>query len=76
MRLWEPHSGKCHLNLDEMDKFTGYGSVKLTQEEIEKLSSTIKIKEIQFLMKILPKKKSPGKKDLTKKKKLINNAYI
>lgn len=60
-----------------MDKFTGYSSVKLTQEETEKLSSTIKIKEIQFLMKILPKKKSPGKKDLTKKKKkLINNAYI
>lgn len=60
-----------------MDKFIGYSFVKLIQEEIEKLSSIIKIKEIQFLMKIFFKKKFLGKKDLIKKKKkLINNVYI
>lgn len=41
----------------------------------EKLSGTITIKEIQFLIKILPTKKPPDADDLTKKKK-IDKRYI
>lgn len=58
-----------------MKKFLEYHLAKLTQEEIEKLNSTGTIKEIQFLMKIFPIKKSLGTDDLTKKN-LIKNAYI
>ena len=48
-------------NLEEMDKFLEtYTLPKLKQEEIENLNRPITRKEIELVIKILPKNKSPG----------------
>ena len=48
-------------NLEEMDKFLEtYTLPKLKQEEIENLNRPITRKEIELVIKNLPKKKSPG----------------
>ena len=48
-------------NLEEMDKFLEtYTLPKLKQEEIENLNRPITSKEIEFVIKNLPKNKSPG----------------
>ena len=50
-------------NLEEMDKFLEtYTLPKLKQEEIENLNRPITSKEIEIIIKFLPKKKSPGQK--------------
>ena len=48
-------------NLEEMDKFLEtYILPKLKQEEIENLNRPITSKEIELVIKNLPKNKSPG----------------
>ena len=48
-------------NLEEMDKFLEtYKLPKLKQEEIENLNRPITRKEIELVLKNLPKNKSPG----------------
>ena len=48
-------------NLEEMDKFLEtYTLPKLKQEEIENLNGPITSKEIELVIKNLPKNKSPG----------------
>ena len=48
-------------NLEEMDKFLEtYTLPKLKQEEIENLNRLITSKEIELVIKNLPKNKSPG----------------
>ena len=48
-------------NLEEMDTFLEkYKLPKLKQEEIEKLNRSITSKEIELVIKNLPKNKSPG----------------
>ena len=48
-------------NLEEMDKFLEtYPLRKLKQEEIENLNTPIASKEIELVIKNLPKNKSPG----------------
>ena len=48
-------------NLEEMDKFLEtYTLPKLEQEEIENLNRPITSKEIELVIKNLPKNKSPG----------------
>ena len=48
-------------NLEEMDKFLEtYTLTKLKQEEIENLNRPITSKEIELVIKNLPKTKSPG----------------
>ena len=48
-------------NLEEMGKFLEtYTLPKLKQEEIEKLNKPITSKEIELVIKNLPKNKSPG----------------
>ena len=48
-------------NLEEMDKFLEtYTLPKLKQEEIENLNRPITSKEIELVIKNLPKHKSPG----------------
>ena len=48
-------------NLEEMDKFLEtYTLPKLKQEEIENLNRPITSKEIELVIKNLPKNKSPG----------------
>ena len=48
-------------NMEEMDKFLEtYTLPKLKQEEIENLNRPITSKEIEFIIKNLPKNKSPG----------------
>ena len=48
-------------NLEEMDKFLEtYKLPKLKQEEIENLDRPITSKEIELVIKNLPKNKSPG----------------
>ena len=48
-------------NLGEMDKFLEtYKLPKLKQEEIENLNRPITSKEIELVIKNLPKNKSPG----------------
>ena len=48
-------------NLEEMDKFLEtYKLPKLKQEEIENLNRPITSKEIELVIKTLPKNKSPG----------------
>ena len=48
-------------NLEEMDKFLEtYKLPKLKQEETEKLNRPITSKEIELVIKNLPKNKSPG----------------
>ena len=48
-------------NLEEMDKFLEtYTLPKLKQEEIENLNRAITSKEIELVIKNLPKTKSPG----------------
>ena len=48
-------------NLEEMDKFLEtYKLPKLKQEEIENLNRPITSKEIELVIKNLPKNKSPG----------------
>ena len=48
-------------NLEEMDKFLEtYPLPKLKQEEIENLNRPIISKEIELVIKNLPKNKSPG----------------
>ena len=49
------------VNLEEMDKFLEiYTLPKLKQEEIENLNRPITSKEIEWVIKNLPKNKSPG----------------
>ena len=51
-------------NLEEMDKFLEtYTLPKLKQEEIENLDRLITSKEIELVIKYLPKNKSPGPDD-------------
>ena len=48
-------------NMEEMDKFLEtYTLPKLKQEEIENLNRPITSKEIELVIKNLPKNKSPG----------------
>ena len=48
-------------NLEEMDKFLEtYTLQKLKQEELENLNRPITSKEIELVIKNLPKNKSPG----------------
>ena len=48
-------------NLKEMDKFLEtYTLPKLKQEEIENLNGPITSKEIELVIKNMPKNKSPG----------------
>ena len=48
-------------NLEEMDKFLEtYNLPKLDQEEVENLNRPITSKEIETVIKNLPKNKSPG----------------
>ena len=48
-------------NLEEMDKFLEtYTLPKLKQEEMENLNRPITSKEIELVIKNLPKNKSPG----------------
>ena len=48
-------------NLEEMDKFLEtYTLPKLRQQEIENLNRPITSKEIELVIKNLPKNKSPG----------------
>ena len=48
-------------NLEEMDKFLEtYTVPKLKQEDIENLNRPITSKEIELVIKNLPKNKSPG----------------
>ena len=48
-------------NLEEMDKFLEtYTLPKLKQEEIENLNRPVTSKEIELVIKNLPKNKSPG----------------
>ena len=53
-------------NLEEMDKFLEtYTLPKLKQEEIENLNRPITSKELELVIKNLPKNKSPGPDGLT-----------
>jgi glutamyl-tRNA reductase len=48
-------------NLEEMDKFLDtYDHPKVDQEDINHLNRSMICKEIEAIMKCLPKKKSPG----------------
>ena len=48
-------------NLDEMDQFLKhYELLKLIQYEVDNLNNPITIKEIEFVVKNIPPKKSPG----------------
>ena len=53
-------------NLEEMDRFLGKLSLpRLNQEEIEIMNNPITSTEIEAIIKILPKSKSPGPEDFT-----------
>ena len=48
-------------NLEEMDEFLEtYNLPKLNPEEMESLNTSVKNKETESVVKILPRKKSPG----------------
>ena len=49
------------FNLEEMDNFLEtYSLPKLNQEEIDQMNRTITRNEIEYVIKTLPTKKSPG----------------
>ena len=52
-------------NLEELDKFLkSYNLPKLNQEEIENLNRSVTTKEIETIIKNLPKNTSPGRDGL------------
>ena len=61
IECYEHLHAKKFNNLDEIDKFLEkHNLLKLTQNEIQSLNSLICIKEIEFVIKNLPIKKTPG----------------